>query len=318
MSRAGYLYVAGAIVLFSTIEVVSKYLQSGSTGGVAVGSAQVATLRFLIGAASILLLVPLRGQQRPVIVAARESGLSLTILGAVGVFVTFFLFHEGVDRTSASAAAVIFSMNPVFTALVAAVALRERLGMAGWLGVLTGLLGVFAAVTDFDFHGIFSRGDFLGGMMVLGSALSWSVYTVYGKKYSQRYGSLAVSFLTMATGALLLAALVTLKGGWGEMASYGPRAWWWLLYLGAVTVGLGYFLYFEGMRRVPASRGASLFYLKPVLAILFAHVLLGERITYGLLAASLLVACGILLVTLPRARGGTGSAPPRTKRAYST
>lgn len=307
MRRSGYLYVTGAVVLFSTIEVVSKYIQSGGEGRAPVGSVQVAMLRFLLGAAAIFLLLPLRGQQRFALSALRESGLRIAALGAVGVFLTFFLLHEGISRTSASAAAVIFSMNPVFTALIAAAALRERLGAAGWLGVLVGLLGAFAAVTDFQFTDIFSRGDFLGGMMVLGAAATWSVYTVYGKRFSERYGSLAVSFLTTACGSLLLAALITIKGGWGEMASYGPRDWWWLIYLGTVTVGLGYFLYFEGMSRVAASRGASLFYLKPVLALLFAHLFLGEAVSYRLLAASLLVACGILLVTLPRERSGSSA-----------
>jgi drug/metabolite transporter (DMT)-like permease len=50
---------------------------------------------------------------------------------------------------------------------------------------------------------------------------------------------------------------------------------------------------------VPASRGASLFYLKPVLALAFAYVALGESISYTLILASVLVAAGILLVTLP-------------------
>ena len=102
------------------------------------------------------------------------------------------------------------------------------------------------------------------------------------------------------------------------MASYGLRAWCWLLYLGVVTVGLGYFLYFEGMRRVPASRGASLFYLKPVLALLFAHVFLGEPVSYKLLAASLLVAGGILLVTLPREGRPPAASTRERKRPWDS
>jgi drug/metabolite transporter (DMT)-like permease len=131
------------------------------------------------------------------------------------------------------------------------------------------------------------------------SAVCWSVYTVYGKRYSERYGALAVSLLSMAVGSILLALLLTLQGGWAEMAGYNLPSWFWLLYLGAITVSLGYLLYFEGMRQVPASRGASLFYLKPILALAFAYVALGESISYTLILASVLVAAGILLVTLP-------------------
>jgi drug/metabolite transporter (DMT)-like permease len=302
MKRGGYLLVLGAIVLFSTIEVVAKYLQSGEGAAGQVGPTQVATLRFLFGAAFILLLLMGQRQGRFVAAAFKQDGLPIALLGAVGVFLTFFLLHEGIESTSASTAAVIFSMNPVFTVLIASLVLRERLGIVGWLGVGLGLLGAFAAITGFRFSGLFSREDFLGSILVLVSAATWSVYTVYGKRYSERYGSAVISFLTMAIGSGLLAVLLTIRGGWGEMAGYDLRAWAWLLYLGVVTVGLGYILYFEGMRRVPASRGASLFYLKPVLALILAHFALGEPISYTLLLASVMVASGILLVTLPPVR----------------
>jgi drug/metabolite transporter (DMT)-like permease len=301
--KRGYLYVLGAIVLFSTIEVVAKYLQTGAGAASQVGPQQVATLRFLLGAAFILVLLLGQRQGRFIAEAVRVDGLPIALLGAVGVFLTFFLLHEGIESTSASTAAVIFSMNPVFTVLIASLVLRERLGIAGWLGVGLGLVGAFVAVTGFHFSGLFSREDFLGGILVLISAATWSIYTVYGKRYSERYGSLVLSFLTMAAGSLLLAVLLTVEGGWAEMADYNLRAWAWLLYLGVVTVGIGYILYFEGMRRVPASRGASLFYLKPVLALLFAHFALGEPISYTLLLAAVMVASGILLVTFPRHPG---------------
>jgi drug/metabolite transporter (DMT)-like permease len=308
MKRSGYLFVLAAIGLFSTIEVVSKYLQSGGGAAGRVGPSQVAALRFLFGAGFVLVLLVGKRQGRFIAGAVRRDGLPIALMGAVGVFLTFFLLHEGIESANASTAAVIFSMNPVFTVLIASLVLRERLGMMGWLGVGLGLAGAFAAITGFRFSGLFSREDFLGSILILIAAATWSVYTVYGKRYSERYGSLVVSFLSMVAGSALLAVLLSLQGGWGEMAGYDSRAWAWLLYLGVVTVGIGYILYFEGMRRVPASRGASLFYLKPVLALLIAHFTLGEPISYSLLLASVMVASGILLVTSSReakGRGGT-------------
>jgi len=303
MKRGGYFLVLGAIILFSTIEVVSKYLQSGAGAAGQVGSSQVATVRFLFGAAFIFILLVGQRQGRFIAEACRKDGLPIALLGAIGVFLTFFLFHEGIESASASTAAVVFSMNPVFTVIIASLVLRERLGILGWLGVGLGLAGAFAAITGFQFSGLLSREDFLGSILVLISAVTWSLYTVYGKRYTERYGSLTLSFLTMVAGSILLALLLTVQGGWGEMAGYNMRAWAWLLYLGVVTVGLGYILYFEGLRRVPASRGASLFYLKPVLALLFAHFTLGEPISYTLLLASVMVASGILLVTMPKPGG---------------
>lgn len=300
MERKGFFYVAGAVALFSTIEVVSRYLQGGlGTGGPA-GANQVAALRFILGGLALLPFAVCGGSGRLAGKALRRDPLPIALLGVVGVFLTFFLFHQGMERASASTAAVVFSANPVFTCLLAVPLLRERLKVTGWIGIGLGFLGALAAVTGFRFSGLFSRGDFLGGVLVLGSALTWSLYTVYGKRFSQLYGGLTVSFLSVVAGSLAFAILLTATSGWGELASYDARSWCLLLYLGVVTVGLGYLLYFEGMKRVPASRGASLFYLKPVLALLLAHYALQEPITYALVLATVMVAAGVLLVTLPR------------------
>ena len=297
--RRGYLFVLAAIVLFSTIEVVSKYLQAGEGAAAEVGSTQVAALRFLFGALFLLPLLFSPGQRELCGRALKDDPLPVMILGVVGVFLAFYLFHLGVEHATASMAAVVFSMNPVFTAVIAYFVLGERLGLLGWAGVGIGLVGAFIAITGFQFSGIFGRDDFMGGVYMLLSAICWSAYTVYGKRYSERYGAPAVSLLSMAVGSILFVVLLTFQGGWTEMAGYNLPSWAWLLYLGAITVSLGYLLYFEGMRRVPASRGASLFYLKPVLALVFAYVALGESISYTLILASVLVAAGILLVTLP-------------------
>ncbi|MFW6113358.1 MAG: DMT family transporter [Actinomycetota bacterium] len=248
MKRTGYFLVLAAIVLFSTIEVVSKYLQSGQGSAGEVGATQVAALRFFLG--TLFLVFPLFRPRnfRKAVRAAEEDGLSIVVLGAVGVFLTFLLFHLGVEKTNASTAAVIFSMNPVFTVLVAYLALKERLGLPGWMGVVVGFVGAFAAITGFRLSGIIGRGDFLGGLLMLLSALCWSFYTVYGKKYSGRYGGLVVSFLSMVVGSLFFALLLTVQGGWGEMGGYSGTAWLWLAYLGAITVGIGYILYFEGIQ----------------------------------------------------------------------
>lgn len=297
--RSGYLLVLAAIVLFSTIEVASKHLQSGAQQA---GADQVAALRFFLGSLFLFPFLLLPGKGGTFNRAVRERPWATAALGLVGVFLTFFLFHRAVERSDASTAAVVFSMNPVFTAVVAFFVLRERLGCSGWLGVAVGCLGAFAAITRFDFGSILGRGDLQGGLIMLLSALSWSFYTVYGKKFSEEYGSLTVSFLSMAWGSAAFAVLLFAEGGWSEMAGYSASSWLWILYLGVVTVGVGYLLYFEGMKRVPASRGASLFYLKPVLALVFARVALGESISPTLVFAALLVAAGILLVT--RSRGG--------------
>lgn len=299
--KTGYLMVLGAIVLFSTIEVVSRYLQAGTAYQGPLGAEQVAALRFMLGGAFLLPVVMAGEKGRRAVKRALRLHLpAMAFLGGVGVFLAFYLFHRGVALSGAGPAAVIFSMNPVFTVLLARLVLEEKLGALGWAGIVLGLVGAVAAVTGFRFAGLWGREDFLGNAMVLGSALCWALYTVYGKRHAEEEGGLTVSFLSILVGSLCFAVLLTLEGGWKEMASYRPETWGWLLYLGVVTVGIGYLLYFGGMRRVEASRGISLFYLKPVLALFLARLFLGETVTWALGLAAVLVALAVLLVTRSR------------------
>ncbi len=292
--------VLGAVVLFSTIEVVSRYLQTGTPQRGPMGAEQVAALRFMLGGLFLLPVAAGSGRRETVLRTLRLHLPAMAFLGGVGVFLTFYLFHRGVALSGASPAAVIFSMNPVFTALLSRLVLGERLGTRGWSGIALGLVGALAAVTGFRVNGLLGSEDFTGKAMVLGSAMCWATYTVYGKRYAEEGGGLTVSFLSIAAGSLFFAVFLTVRGGWGEIKGYDPATWAWLLYLGAVTVGLGYLLYFGGMSRVEASRGASLFYLKPVLALLLARLFLDEVVTWTLGLAALMVAFSIILVTRAR------------------
>lgn len=296
IKRKGYLFVLGAIVLFSTIEVVSKHLHM-ETGAGHVGPFQVATIRFVLGAVCLLPLLLLPERRGPAREALKRSWFPLAIMGGFGVFMTFTLFHWALDLARASTVAVIISMTPVFTAVIASLALGERLSALNWTGVLIGLLGAVLATTGLDITGLFSRSDFQGGVLALLATITWAAYTVWGKRYSEQYGGLVLSALTITVGAVMFVVFLAFRGGWGEVIEYSVSSWAWLFYLGVVATGLGYFLYFGGLRYVPASRGASLFYVKPVLAISIAFIFLGEPITVALLIAAFLAAGGVLLVT---------------------
>jgi len=296
IKRKGYLFILGAIALFSTIEVVSKYLHM-ETGAGHAGPFQVATIRFLLGAICLLPLLLTPERKELTREALKRSWLPLLVLGGFGVFMTFAMFHWAIDLARASTVAVIISMTPVFAAIFAALILGERLSALNWVGVLVGLLGAVLAITGFNITGLFSRSDFHGGVLALLATITWAAYTVWGKRYSEQYGGLVFSALTMTVGAVMFMIFLAFRGGWGEIFDYSAYTWAWLIYLGVVATGLGYFLYFGGLRWVPASRGASLFYVKPILAITIAFIFLGEPITIALLIAAMLAAGGVLLVT---------------------
>ena len=81
---------------------------------------------------------------------------------------------------------------------------------------------------------------------------------------------LAISFLTVAV-------FVGCKQGFDINVS--SDAWIWILILGFVNTGIGCYLYFSSLAKLPVQTVAVCGYLEPLSAVVFASVLLKERMT---------------------------------------
>lgn len=57
------------------------------------------------------------------------------------------------------------------------------------------------------------------------------------------------------------------------------EAWIWILILGIVNTGIGCYLYFSPLAKLPVQTVAICGYLEPLSAVLFAALLLGEKMT---------------------------------------
>src|SRR5581483_4913083 len=82
----------------------------------------------------------------------------------------------------------------------------------------------------------------------------------------------------------------------------------------AITVGIGDSLYFLSMQRIGVARAMPISMSYPLLASLLAVILLGERITLGLVGGLVLIPCGLMLVTLPAGRVVVPAADAQARR----
>jgi S-adenosylmethionine uptake transporter len=74
---------------------------------------------------------------------------------------------------------------------------------------------------------------------------------------------------------------------------------------GAVSTVMA-LLFFWGLARVPLAQGIALTYIAPLLALLLAGLLLGEKVGRGTALASLLAFAGVVVILLGQARSDLG------------
>ncbi len=94
--------------------------------------------------------------------------------------------NYGQTSASAGAASLIIASIPIFTAMLAAAFLGERLDAPGWSGIAVGFLGM-ALITLGEGGGF---GVNAGALLVLLAPLSASDYFAFQKPYLDRYGAL--------------------------------------------------------------------------------------------------------------------------------
>ncbi len=207
-------------------------------------------------------------------------------------------------------AAVVVSLQPVLTAVLAVALLGERLAPRQWLGFALGLAGVGLVLAP----GLLARAGSGAAPLPVAGVLTCVVALVAGTSgtlVQKRYGDgtplLAGTAVQYAAAALVLVTLArateTMRIDWSPQFVLG-LAWLVLaLSLGAVLLLLVL------LRRGSAAGVSSLFYLVPPATAVEAYLLFGERLAPPALVGVAVVAVGVALALRAPSRS-PGTRPP--------
>jgi drug/metabolite transporter (DMT)-like permease len=258
---ARLLLAVAAAVIFGA----SAYAAIGA--GLASYSPGPLALMRMLFASVVLVLYAVPGRLR--LPGARD--LPAALLAGLFAFALYNVaLNYGQITASAGAASLIIASIPIFTALLAAAFLGERLDGRGWGGIVVGFLGV--ALITFGERGGF--GVDAGALYVLLAAISGSVYFAFQKPYVEKYGSLTFTAYAIWAGTILL--LPFLPGLLREVRTAPTDATLAVAYLGVFPTVVAYATAAYVFSRLPASRAVTLEYLFPPVAIVIAYLWLGE------------------------------------------
>ena len=250
-------------------------------------------VRWAFAAAVLLLVVAVRRDRLWVVSQDRPRVLALALVGNALQQATFV---EGIRLTTAGHAAQFMSLTPVLVAAASAVLGLERVARVTWAGIVLSVAGVAAILHP----GASARpaASVWGDLLVLASAACWAYYTIACRPLTQRYPPSVVATLPAlpAAAVLVLAGIPALR--LQQWSAVGPAAWAGIVYSGGLLIALGYVAWSAAIRRIGASRTAALVNLNPVVALIAAWLLLGERLDPVQAAGAALVIGGVALTRL--------------------
>jgi drug/metabolite transporter (DMT)-like permease len=255
------------------------------------------TLVFSRAGLGSLLLCGILALRRQPVLPPRDALASLALMGFVGVALHQLLQAHALRLTSAVSTGWLIGLIPVWSALLAALLLRERLGPRKIASLAAGFAGAVPVVTRGDLGaGVLALPSTRGDLLVLASTLNWAIYTVLGHGTIRRLGPTRATAGAMLLGWLMLAPLFLADEGWSDYARLSPAGWGALLFLGIAASGLGYLFWYGAIERVEISRVAALLYLEPLVTLAAAVALLGEPVGVATVVGGLAVMGGVVLV----------------------
>lgn len=274
---------------FTVVAWASSFpaIRAGLTG---FGALEMAALRFAIaGIPAALFLIVMR------VGLPERADIWRFLTGGI-VFIALYaiLLNLGQRVVPAGAASFIINTNPIMTAALAMLILRERFSLTAWLGTALAFagIGVIALGNGLDLNiGV-------SVLLILGAAFCNAITTVVQKPLFARHKPLTVAAWNMALGGLALTPF--LPGALAQLPQAPAQAVWSVLWLAIVSSIVAYGTWAITLSRLPAARAANFQYCVPPTAMLISFLWLGEMPTALGFLGGVMALAGVVIVNLKR------------------
>ncbi|OYT43571.1 hypothetical protein B6U90_06815 [Thermoplasmatales archaeon ex4484_6] len=283
--RLGLYLIFLTVVLWSTIEVVSKLLVHE------LPSMTISFLRFTLGGAFLLPLSVHQIRKGVLKNVTFRDWVSLVILSFLGITLTFALFHKALVWISATSIATLIAMVPIFSAPAGYLFLGERVTWFQVLGLSLGGFGILLIYMTEEPNWT----SMLGVAIMVLAVLCFSIYSVLMKRLNRKMTARVSTPLSLFIGGILTIPL-TLMDGAPLFRPLDPLGVLQIAYLGFIAVGLAYLLYFIGLESTRVAPANSLIFMKPLIAGGLAFVFLGEHLSVIRAISVVIISASILFV----------------------
>ncbi len=247
-------------------------------------------VRTVLSAPIFIIVLRAGGERLRGLLPHWRRGLILAILALTG---DQLLFLFGLKYTTAAHGALMYSLIPIFVAILAFPLIGERIGLSRIAGIAIAFVGAVILISEggLTFDSRYLAGD----LMMLSAALCWSLYIVLSKPLVERIGAVRTITLVFVIGLPLVLPFTifpALAQPWHRVTPVGYASVAYIV-LGASVVA--YLFYQFALKKLPASAVAPAAYATPVLVAIFSVLLLGETLSPAFFVAAALVLTGLII-----------------------
>ncbi|AMA51203.1 DMT family transporter [Bacillus inaquosorum] len=254
-----------SMIIFGTMGLVVRYID--------LSSSETALLSSSIGCLFLIIVFFIMKKTIPWKLV--KANAYILFLSGIALGGNWIFLYQSYDHTTLTNATLGYYFAPVFVMILSPFILKEQLPVKKIVCIGIAIIGMLLVVGN----GISASGteDLLGIFFGLVAAAFYAALMLINK-FIHHMGRLEITIIQLGITALLLLPYVFFTEGFG-IFGVSRSSVPFIIILGIVNTGIGFWLFFSGMQKLKGQSIAMLSYVDPFVAILISAMILQEQMT---------------------------------------
>lgn len=270
------IYFVLSMIIFGAVGVFAKYIE--------LSSSEIAFLMSLIGSL-LLFIICVLTKVKVSWLNMKKNALAL-LLASISLSGNWIFLFQSYKETTIANAALSYYFAPVLVIIMSPIVLKEKLSIQKVLCVCAALFGLILILQSgrSDEYG----NHLLGIVYGLIAAAFYAILTI-SNKFIRDMNGIEVTLTQLFLSSVLLIPYLFIteeKMGLFQLSSNSVIL---VLILGILHTGVGFYLFFSGMKGLEGQSIAILSYVDPLTSLLISALVIGERMTLVQLLGAVLL-----------------------------
>ena len=286
----GIILIAISAASFGTLAIFGRYAYADG-----MDTFTLLFLRFGISASFMTVILLLRKEHFP----SGQILAQLVGMGALGYVGQSFLYMTAIKYASTGLVALLLYLYPMFVFILSVLILHEKANSIKVVALILALVGS-ALTVDPD------GGQLIGALMAIAAALIYSIYIIVGTNVMKHVSAVQSSTIIFASAGVVFGILAFTSGAHLPASNSG-----WLAMLGIIVIStiIPVVTFLAGLERIGPTNAAMLSTLEPVVTVLLAAWLFGERLMPIVMVGGGLILAAVILLTRNELKEKTTETP---------
>ncbi len=217
----------------------------------------------------------------------------------IGSTLQYGLTYSGLNIIDASSAVLLVQLEVPFGIIIAFFLLKEIPSVKNVIGLIIAFVGLFILTGAPNLEG-----KFIGVLLTISGAFTWSLGAVMAKPLSKKIGAFALmTWLCLFSGPILILSSALFDGNPIKFfLAANFNSWLIVIYLALIMQPIAYGSWYYVLRRYPVNKILPVLLLLPITGLVTSIFLLGEEPTNQVFLGGSIIILGVGMILFTKSK----------------